>query len=119
MTLTGNANCSYIVSNNNGICNINNSTINAAVGKCAFDVYSYSSYDGAEVNVTNSTINGKVEFGGDNGKSKIFLNVNSGTLNGNLVVEEAYKTCASTNISIANSGITYGDGVTGWSEYVK
>ena len=119
VTLTGNANCSYIVSNNNGICNINNSTINAADGKCAFDVYSYSSYDGAKVNVTNSTINGKVEFGGDNGKSKIFLNVNSGTLNGNLVVEEAYKTCASTNISIANSGITYGDGVTGWSEYVK
>lgn len=119
VTLTGNANCSYIVSNNNGICNINNSTINAAVGKCAFDVYSYSSYDGAKVNVTNSTINGKVEFGGDNGKSNIFLNVNSGTLNGNLVVEEAYKTCASTNISIANSGITYGDGVTGWSEYVK
>lgn len=119
VTLTGNANCSYIVSNNNGICNINNSTINAAVGKCAFDVYSYSSYDGAKVNVTNSTINGKVEFGGDNGKNNIFLNVNSGTLNGNLVVEEAYKTCASTNISIANSGITYGDGVTGWSEYVK
>lgn len=119
VTLTGNANCSYIVSNNNGICNINNSTINAADGKCAFDVYSYSSYDGAKVNVTNSTINGKVEFGGDNGKSNIFLNVISGTLNGNLVVEEAYKTCASTNISIANSGITYGDGVTGWSEYVK
>ena len=119
VTLTGNANCSYIVSNNNGFCNINNSTINAAVGKCAFDVYSYSSYDGAEVNVTNSTINGKVEFGGDNGKSNIFLKVISGTLNGNLVVEEAYKTCASTNISIANSGITYGDGVTGWSEYVK
>lgn len=119
VTLTGNANCSYIVSNNNGFCNINNSTINAAVGKCAFDVYSYSSYDGAEVNVTNSTINGKVEFGGDNGKSNIFLKVISGTLNGNLVVEEAYKTCASKNISIAKSGITYGDGVTGWSEYVK
>lgn len=119
VTLTGNANCSYIVSNNNGFCNINKSTINAAVGKCAFDVYSYSSYDGAEVNVTNSTINGKVEFGGDNGKSNIFLKVISGTLNGNLVVEEAYKTCASKNISIAKSGITYGDGVTGWREYVK
>lgn len=119
VTLTGNANCSYIVSNNNGICNINNSTINAADGKCAFDVYSYSSYYGAIVNVTNSTINGKVEFGGDNGKRNIFLNVISGTLNGNLVVEEAYKTCASKNISIAKSGITYGDGVTGWSGYVK
>ncbi|MGM9734997.1 MAG: cell surface protein, partial [Candidatus Cryptobacteroides sp.] len=117
VTLTGNANCGYIVSNNNGSCDIKNSTITAAEDKCAFDVYSFSSYDGVKVTVDNSTINGRVEFGGNNEKSNIFLTVNSGTLNGNLVVESAYATCASTNITIAK-GVSYGS-YTGWETYLE
>lgn len=116
LTLVGGTACQYVVSNNNGICNINNSTVTAAENMCAFDVYSYSSYAGIEVNVTNSTINGKVEFGGDNNKKNGKLVVTGGTMNGNLVVDSNYYDTTTPNIIIDN--VSYGD-YTGWTDYLK
>lgn len=116
LTLVGGTACQYVVSNNNGICNINNSTVTAAENMCAFDVCSYSSYAGIEVNVTNSTINGKVEFGGDNNKKNGKLVVTGGTMNGNLVVDSNYYDTTTPNIIIDN--VSYGD-YTGWTDYLK
>ena len=91
VTITGGATCEYVVSNNNGSCNIINSTITATEGKCAFDVFSFSSYEGVTVTVNGeSVINGRVEFGGDNNKMNGRLIVNGGTFNGNLEVTEGY-----------------------------
>lgn len=116
LTLVGGTACQYVVSNNNGICNINNSTVTAAENMCAFDVCSYSSYAGIEVNVTNSTINGKVEFGGDNNKKNGKLVVTGGTMNGNLVVDSNYYDTTTPNIIIDN--VSYGDYI-GWTDYLK
>lgn len=116
LTLVGGTACQYVVSNNNGICNINNSTVTAAENMCAFDVYSFSTYAGIEVNVTNSTINGKVEFGGDNNKKNGKLAVTGGIMNGNLVVDSNYYDTTTPNIIIDN--VSYGD-YTGWVNYLK
>lgn len=116
LTLVGGTACQYVVSNNNGICNINNSTVTAAENMCAFDVYSYSIYNGIEVNVTNSTVNGKVEFGGNNNKKNGKLTVTGGTMNGNLVVDSDYYDSTTPNIIIGN--VSYGS-YTGWGNYLK
>lgn len=116
LTLVGGTACQYVVSNNNGICNINNSTVTAAENMCAFDVYSYSIYNGIEVNVTNSTVNGKVGFGGNNNKKNGKLTVTGGTMNGNLVVDSDYYDSTTPNIIIGN--VSYGS-YTGWGNYLK
>ena len=78
-------NASYVVSNNNESCTINNSTITAGTGKTAFDVCSFSSYGSITVTVKgNSIINGKVIFDNDNGKNNNHLVIENGTFNGNL-----------------------------------
>ena len=114
VTITGGSTCEYVVSNNNGSCNIINSTITATEGKCAFDVFSFSSYEGVTVTVYGeSVINGRVEFGGDNNKMNGRLIVNGGTFNGNLVVTEGYYNADVPNI-ILNGGTFNG---TGWENY--
>ena len=114
VTITGGSTCEYVVSNNNGSCNIINSTITATEGKCAFDVFSFSSYEGVTVKVDGeSVINGRVEFGGDNNKMNGRLIVNGGTFNGNLVVTEGYYNADDPNI-ILNGGTFNG---TGWENY--
>lgn len=116
LTLVGGTACQYVISNNNGTCNISNTTVTAATGMCAFDVYSYSTYTGIVVNVTNSTINGKVEFDGDNNKKNGKLTVAGGTMNGNLVVNSDYYDGTTPNIIIDN--VNYGNN-TGWGDYLK
>ena len=105
----------YVVSNNNGSCTITNSTLTA--GNCAFDVYSFSSYEGVEVTVNEgSIINGNVEFGGDNGKQNGKLIINGGTFNGDLKVTEKYYNTSEPNIII--NGGDFGEHK-GWSDYQK
>lgn len=114
VTITGGSTCEYVVSNNNGSCNIINSTITATEGKCAFDVFSFSSYEGVTVTVDGeSVINGRVEFGGDNNKMNGRLIVNGGTFNGNLIVTEGYYDEANPNI-VLNGGTFNGSG---WENY--
>lgn len=105
----------YVISNNNKSCTINNSTITAGSDKCAFDVFSFGSYTGVTVTVNDgSTINGDVEFGGDNNKKNGKLIINGGTINGNLTVTEAYYNNDDPNIII--NGGSFGS-YTGWDEY--
>lgn len=114
VSVTGGSACEYVISNNNGECNIINSTITAAEGNCAFDVYSFSSYEGVTVTVEGeSIINGRVEFGGDNNKKNGKLIVNGGTFNGDLKVTTQYYDEANPNI-ILNGGTFNGNG---WEDY--
>lgn len=114
VTLKAGSACSYVMSNNNGSCNIIDSTVTAAEGNCAFDVYSFDSYEGVTVTVSgNSVITGRVEFGGNNNRKNIKLVVDGGTFNGDLVVTEAYYDAENPNI-ILNGGTFNG---TGWSDY--
>lgn len=114
VSVTGGSACEYVISNNNGECNIINSTITAAKGNCAFDVYSFSSYEGVTVTVEGeSIINGRVEFGGDNNKKNGKLIVNGGTFNGDLIVTAQYYDEANPNI-ILNEGTFNGNG---WENY--
>lgn len=114
--LIGGSTCNYVVSNNNGSCNIIGSVLTAPAGKCALDVYAQNAYpDGVTVTVNNgSTINGRVEFGGDAGLKISKFIVYGGTFNGNLVVEtDNYD---STNKNIVINGGEFGS-YTGWSDY--
>lgn len=114
VTLKAGSACSYVMSNNNGSCNIIDSTVTAAEGNCAFDVYSFDSYEGVTVTVSgNSVITGRVEFDGNNNRKNIKLVVDGGTFNGDLVVNEAYYDAENPNI-ILNGGTFNG---TGWSDY--
>lgn len=116
VTLQGNESCSYVLSNNNGTCNIVDSKILAAENNCAFDVYSFSSYEGVEVTVDGeSEIVGRVEFGGNNNLKNGKLVINGGTFLGDLVVTPGYYDSADPNI-IINSGSFNGSG---WNEYIK
>ena len=114
VTVLGGTACEYVISNNNGECNIINSTITAAEGNCAFDVFSFSSYEGVTVTVDGeSVINGRVEFGGNNGKKTGELIVEGGTFNGDLVVTPEYYDSEKPNI-ILNGGTFNGNG---WEDY--
>lgn len=118
LIVQGDNNCEYVISNNNGTCTMTDCTITASEGKCAFDVYSYSRYpNGVTVTVQNSTINGKVEFGGDSNKKngKLIVEGNT-TLNGDLVVTEAYYDKETPNIIIGSS-VSYSNH-TEWADYV-
>jgi len=110
----GGSSCSYVLSNNNGSCTVTNSTITAGDGMCAFDVYSFSSYESVTVTINEgSVITGRVEFGGNNGKQNGKLIVNGGTFNGDLEVTKAYYNSADPNILIY--GGTFNG--TGWDTY--
>ena len=89
----------YTLSNNNGNTVINDSTINAAdyswlgyddpsaLGAVAFDVCRYASYPSVSVTVTgDSVINGDVEVDAGSGDAKdgLALNLNGGTMNGDI-----------------------------------
>ena len=82
----------YTLSNNNGDVVIDGSTINAnPAGGFAFDVCRYSSYPSVNVTVKgNSVINGNVEVyaSGSDAKDGFSLTLESGTLNGNIVVDK-------------------------------
>lgn len=105
----------YAMSNNNGNVLIENSVISPRTdGGVAFDVYSYSSYAGVTVTVNNSTINGKVEFGGDNNKKLGKLVINGGTFNGDLDVNKAYYDAENKNIII--NGGNFGE-YKDWGDY--
>lgn len=114
VTVLGGTACEYVISNNNGECNIINSTVTAAEDCCAFDVYSFASYEGVEVTVSGeSVINGRVEFGGNNNRQNGKLIINGGTFNGDLVVTPEYYNSENPNITISG-GIFNGDG---WEDY--
>ena len=80
----------YTLSNNNGDIFINNTTINAnPAGGFAFDVCRYASYPSVKVTVEgNSQINGNVEVYASNNdpKNGFSLNLESGTMTGDIVV---------------------------------
>ena len=95
MTLTLNNtsyNGAYTLSNNNGNTVIKDTTINAnpTTGSFAFDVCRYSSYPSVNVTVTgDSEINGNVEVYASKGQAKdgFSLTLESGTMNGDIVVD--------------------------------
>ena len=105
----------YLMSNNNGNVIIRDTRLIAkSTDAFAFDVFSFSSYEGVTVTVEGeSEINGRVEFGGDNNKMNGRLIVNGGTFNGNLIVTEGYYDEANPNI-VLNGGIFNGSG---WENY--
>jgi len=86
--------CQYVISNNNGnVLITGNTSITAAPGQMAFDVYYWpDSYpDGVTVTVdTTGTISGTIEYGADAAadKDKIpsmaILNIKQGTVNGSI-----------------------------------
>ena len=99
MTLTlNNANytSAYTLSNNNGNTVINSTTINAnPAGGFAFDVCRFSSYPSVGVTVTGeSKINGNVEISASKGDAKngLSLNLNGGTMTGDIVVDASAAT---------------------------
>ena len=79
VTLNGATDTRYVASNNNGTTLIKNSTINAADTNTALDLYYWPEmgYKNIEVNVINSTINGKVEYAGDSTTNPDMLIANS------------------------------------------
>jgi hypothetical protein len=116
--LIGGSSCKYVISNNNGSCTISNSTVTAATGQCAFDVYSYKPYPGGVTVTVNgqSVINGRVEFDGNSGKKNGNLVINGGTINGDLSANNDYYDSINKNI-IIKEGVTFGADVTGWDDY--
>ena len=96
----------YTLSNNNGDIVIDDSTINAPdyswaglepsdAGSFAFDVCRYASYPSVSVTVTgDSVINGNVEVSATGGDAKdgLELNLVSGTLNGDIVIDDTAAT---------------------------
>ncbi len=100
MTLTLNNtgyNGAYTLSNNNGNIVIDETTINAnpTTGSFAFDVCRFSNYPSVHVTVTgNSQINGDVEISasGSNAKDGFSLTLESGAIDGNIVVDASAKT---------------------------
>lgn len=78
----------YTVGNNNGSLLLKDSTVKAADGHVAFDVYYWSQYypGGVNVEVTNSNVIGDIEYGGDGVKTDYSenakLKINSVKLDG-------------------------------------
>ena len=98
MTLTlnnPNYDSAYTLSNNNGDVVIDSTTINAnPAGGFAFDVCRYASYPSVNVTVQNgSQINGNVEVyaSGSDANQGFSLTLESGTINGNIVLDNTAK----------------------------
>ncbi len=91
----------YTLSNNNGNIVIDGSTINAnPAGGFAFDVCRYSSYRSVSVTVTgNSQINGDVEVSASKSDPKdgFKLLLESGTLTGDIVLDQTAKNAMESN----------------------
>ena len=85
----------YTLSNNNGNVTIEDTTINAnAAGRFAFDVCRYASYPSVNVTVTgDSVIKGDIEVSasGNNAMDGFSLMLNSGTINGEIVLDSGAK----------------------------
>ena len=85
----------YPVSFNNGTSIIKDTTIQGTgAGDIAFDVCRYASYDSVDVTVTgNSVINGDVEIyaSGSDAKNGFGLTLESGTLTGDILVDNTAK----------------------------
>ena len=85
----------YTLSNNNGTVTIEDTTINAnAAGRFAFDVCRYSGYPSVNVTVTgDSVINGDIEVYASDSDAKdgFSLIFNSGTLDGDIVLDSSAK----------------------------
>ena len=84
----------YVLSNNNGSAVIDGSKITAKDGDFAFDVCRYASYPSVNVTVTgDSEINGKIEVSasGSDAKDGFGLTLESGTFNGELVLDATAK----------------------------
>ena len=85
----------YALSNNNGTVVINDTTINACNDGFAFDACRYASYPSVSVTVTgDSAINGDVEVSAssNNPSNGLELNLNGGTMSGNIVLDDSAKT---------------------------
>lgn len=111
----------YVLSNNCGTVNIEGGTTITAptssdTSNCptvyAFDVCKYASYPNVTVNVKDATITGNVEYTGAGIDQK--LNISGGTITGNLVVADAYKTGALAGGVSITAGTQTGDN---WSTY--
>ena len=111
----------YVLSNNCGTVNIEGGTTITAptssdTNNCptvyAFDVCKYASYPNVTVNIKDATIAGNVEYTGAGIDQK--LNISGGTITGDLVVADAYKTGAlAGGIVITGGNQTDSD----WSTY--
>ena len=107
----------YTKSNNCGNVEIKDTKINTVPNGVAFDVYGgFGDYSDVTVTVTGSSeINGKIEVARDSGmQNKNTLNINGGTINGELKIDSSIKPGDATaitkteNVSLpAPSGYTW------------
>ncbi|WP_368043643.1 hypothetical protein, partial [uncultured Flavonifractor sp.] len=123
------SNCQYVASNNCGNVVIKDSTLLAADGQAAFDLYYWPSNGyGEGVTVTvegNSVISGKIEYGGDNttGSTNVAeyasLNIEGGTFTGELSLGQI-GTSSKAGINITGGTFQAADG-SAWdvSAYVQ
>ncbi len=111
----------YVLSNNCGTVNIEGGTTITAptssdTNNCptvyAFDVCKYASYPNVTVNIKDATITGNVEYTGAGIDQK--LNISGGTITGDLVVADTYKTGALAGGVSITSGTQTGSN---WSSY--
>ena len=109
----------YTMSNNCGNVVIKDTTINTVSNGVAFDVYGgFGNYSDVTVTVTGSSeINGKIEVARDSGtQNKNTLNINGGTINGELKIDSSIKPGDATAITkTENVSLTAPSGYT-WTE---
>lgn len=98
------------MSNNHGDIVIEDTTINAGgakgygYGPFAFDVCGYSDYNGVSVTVKgNSVINGNIEISRSSNKSPVGLTLESGTVTGELKIDDSIKLGENTTITKSDS----------------
>ena len=92
----------YTMSNNCGNVEIKDTKINTVSNGVAFDVYGgFRDYSDVTVTVTGSSeINGKIEVARDSGtQNKNTLNINGGTINGELKIDSSIKPGDATAIT--------------------
>ena len=92
----------YTMSNNCGNVEIKDTKINTVPNGVAFDVYGgFGDYSDVTVTVTGSSeINGKIEVARDSGtQNKNTLNINGGTINGELKIDSSIKPGDATAIT--------------------
>lgn len=114
----GNLQNYYVLSNNCGVVTLRNATITAPVkhekvaNVFAMDVCKYSHYPQVKVHVTKgSTINGNIEYTGEGVNQS--LEINSSTVNGDLVIDEGKIEAAKEAITLINATTTGN----GWNNF--